>query len=218
LRSFCRTVLVSLLVASLANLPVATAASRALGFVLAAESSQIDGVAAASGANLFPGDALSTNSDGRIHLQFGTDQVYIPASSTVTLANGSDGLTAVLAAGTLEFAAPQGTGIAVRAEDVLVQPKTPVATHAQITVLARDELKIASMAGPLELQLDGESYTLTPGHTYGVKIADDIAGDDAAHRPARKRRRLILFLFAMTAGVAAFIQIWDEMHESPDQP
>lgn len=217
MRGFCRTVLVSLLAASLANLPAAEAASRAVGFVLAAESSQIDGIAAADGANLFSGDALSTSSEGRIHLQFGADQVYMPASSAVTLASGTDGLTAVLSAGTLEFAAPQGTGIAVRAEDVLVRPKTPAATDAQITVLAKDELKIASVSGPLELQLDGESYTLAPGHTYGVRI-DDSSSDDRAIRPARKRRRLILFLFALTAGVAAFIQIWDETHESPDQP
>ncbi|MGB6484495.1 MAG: hypothetical protein WBE86_13500 [Candidatus Acidiferrales bacterium] len=207
-RAFCRTVLISLLVVSLADLPVATAANRALGFVLAAQSSQIDGIAAASGANVFSGDALSTSSDGRIHLQFGTDQIYMPASSAVTLANGNDGLMAVLSAGTLEFAAPRGVGIAIRAADVLVRPKTPQATHAQITVLASNELKIASVTGPLELDLDDATYTLTPGCTYGVKVVDD-AGEsqDAGNRPARRRRRLVMFLFLTTAGVAATIEI-----------
>lgn len=213
MRAVCRMVLVSLLVASLADLPVATAVNRALGFVLAAESSQIDGVVAASGANVFPGDALSTNPDGGMHLQFGADQIYMPASSAVTLANGDDGLMAVLSSGTLEFAAPRGSGIAIRAEDVLVRPGTPQATHAEITVLASNELKIASVSGPLELELDGSSYALAPGRAYGVKIVEDAEDNqNAANHPARRRRRQLLFLFLTTAGVAATIEII-ELHK-----
>ena len=219
MRAFCRTVLVSLLVASLADLPVATAANRALGFVLVAQSSQIDGVAATSGADVFPGDALATAADGGIRLQFGADQIYMPASSAVTLANGDDGLMAVLSSGTIEFAAPRGVGIAVRAADVLVRPGTPQATHAQITVLASNELKIASVSGPLALELDGTSYTLAPGRTYGVKIVDAAASEqNGANHLARKRRRLLMFLLFTTAGVAAVIQLVDELNESPDTP
>ncbi len=218
MRAVCRMVLVWLLVWSLADLPVATAANRALGFVLAAESSQIDGVAAESGANVFPGDALSTAPDGGIHLQAGADQIYLSASSAVTLADANDGLMAVLSSGTLEFAAPRGAGVAIRAEDVLVRPQTPVATHAQITVLADSELKIASVTGPLELELDGTSYTLAPGRTYGVRIVDDNADDqNAEKRPARRRRRLIFFLFLTAAGAAATIAII-ELHNHHHPP
>ncbi len=219
MRALCRTALVSLLVASLADLPVATAANRALGFVLVAQSSQIDGVAATSGANVFSGDALSTASNGGIHLQFGADQIYMPASSAVTLANGNDGLTAVLSSGTIEFAAPRGAGISVRAADILIRPGTPQPTHAQITVLTSDELKIASVTGPLALELDGESYTLTPGRTYGVRIVDD-AGQERSggNHPARRRRRLLVALFSGVAAAAAVIQLVDELNESPDTP
>jgi hypothetical protein len=218
-RAFCRTALVSLLVASLADLPVATAANRALGFVLAAQSSQIDGVAATSGANVFSGDALSTAPDGGIRLQFGTDQIYMPASSAVTLVNGNDSVTAVLSSGTLDFAAPGGAGISVRAADILIRPGTPQATHAQITVLASDELKIASVTGPLELELDGESYALTPGRTYGVRIVDNNGDDQSAQkRPARRRRRLLFLLFFGTAGAAATIEIIElRYHHSESQ-
>lgn len=208
-----------LLVALLADLPVATAANRAVGFVLAAQSSQIDGIAAASGTNVFPGDALSTNPDGRIRLQFGDDQIYMLSSSAVTLANGNDGLVAALSSGTLEFAAPRGAGIAIRAIDILLRPKTAQPTHAQITVMANDQLKIASVTGPLELELDGARYTLTPGRTYGVKIVDDGEEDqNAQKKPARRRRKLIFILFGAVAGAAAVIQIVDELNESPDTP
>lgn len=219
MRSLCRTVLVLALVVSLANLPAAMAANRAMGFVLAAQSSQIDGYAATSGANVFAGDALVTNPDGMIALRFGADQIYVPASSAVTLTNGKDGVMAALFTGALQFAAPQGVGIVVRADDVIVRPKTPAATHAQITIVKSDELRIASVSGPLQLELDGETYSLTPGRTWGVRIVEDDEkqnGDE--NQPARKRRRLIFFLLAATAVVAAIIQIVDELHESPDEP
>lgn len=218
MRIFCRTALVAVLVVSLADMPAANAADRALGFVLQTESSQIDGIAASNGSNVFAGDALSTNPDGRIHLQFGADQIYIPASTQVTLANGKEGVTAVLSAGTLEFAAPQGTGFAVSADDVLVKPKTPQATHAQVTLMSKDELKIATVAGPLDLELDGESYTLAPGRTYGVRIVNDSDKDQEQPKTARRRRRLILFLFFTTAAVAAIIYLIQKTSVSSYQP
>lgn len=218
MRVFCRTALVAVLVVLLADLPAASAADRALGFVLQTESSQIDGLAATNGSNVFAGDALSTNPDGRIHLQFGADQVYIPALTQVKLASGKEGVTAVLSAGTLEFASPRGAGFAVSADDVLVKPKTPQLTHAQVTVLSKNELKIATVAGPLDLELDGESYTLAPGRTYGVRIAN--SGDQGQYQPqsALNHRKLIIFLFGVTATVALVIYMIQELQESPYFP
>lgn len=218
MRVFCRTVLVAILVVSLAYIPMASAGDRALGFVLQTASSQIDGVAASNGSNVFAGDALSTNPDGRIHLQFGADQIYIAASTKVRLANGKEGVTAVLSAGTLEFASPQGTGFAVSADDVLVKPKTPQLTHAQITLMSKDELKIATVTGPLDLELDGESYTLAAGRTYGVRIVNGSDKNQDQPTAPRKRRGLILFLFFATAAVAAIIYTVQELQESPDLP
>lgn len=218
MRICCRAVLVAILVVSLADIPAAGAADRALGFVLQTESSRIDGIAATNGSNVFAGDALSTNPDGRIHLQFGADQIYIPASTQVKLASGNEGVTAVLSAGTLEFAAPQGAGFAVSADDVVVKPKTPQLTHAQVTVLSKDELRIATVAGPLDLEMDGESYTLAPGRTYGVRIVN--SGDNGQYQPQPtiSRRKLIIFLFGVTAAVATVIYMIQEMQESPYFP
>jgi hypothetical protein len=207
-------VLVWLLVASLADLP-AMAANRALGFVLEAQSSEIDGIAAIGGTNVFAGDILSTGTDGGIRLQVGPNQIYMLASSALTLTNSNDGLTATLSMGAVAFSAPAGAGIAVSAADVLIRPKTPEATSAEITVLASDELKIASVSGPLALELDGESYTLTPGRTYGAKIVVDSDNQSAQKRPARRRRRLLFFLFFTAAGVATVLEL---THHKPPPP
>jgi hypothetical protein len=217
LRILCRTVLVWLLAVSLADLP-ALAANRALGFVLAAQSSQIDGVAAISGTNVFAGDTLSTAEDGGIRLQVGPNQIYMPASSATTLANNGDGLTAVLSKGALAFSAPNGAGVTVSAADVLIRPKTLEPTSAEITVLASDELKIASVSGPLTLELDGESYTLTPGHTYRAKIVADNGDQNGQPHPALRRRRLLFVLFFATAGVATALELTRHKPAPPVSP
>lgn len=218
MRALCRAVLIATLVASLADLPVASAANRPLGFVLAAESSHIDGLAATSGSNVFAGDALSTDPAGRIHVQFGADQIYLPSSSGVSLAARKDGVTAVLSSGTLEFAAPQGAGLAVNADDVLILPGKLQPTHAQVTLLAKDELKIAVVAGSLDLELDGKSYTLAPGRTYGVRVVNSNDKTQYPNRPAFQRRALVIFLFGTAAAVAAVIYLVQELHESPEVP
>lgn len=218
MRALCQAILIAALAASLVDLPAALAANRPLGFVLAADSSQIDGIAATSGSNVFAGDALSTDPAGRIHLQFGADQIYLPSSSGVTLAAGKDGVTAVLSAGTLEFAAPQGAGLAVNADDVLILPRKSQPTHAQVTLLGKDELKIAVVAGSLDLQLDGKSYTLAPGRTYGVRVVDGTGKTQHQDVSARKQRGLVIFLFGTVAAVAAVAYLVQESHESPDLP
>lgn len=212
MRFLCRTVLVWLLVVSLVDLPAAMAANRVAGFVLEAQASEIDGVAAASGANVFAGDRLSTAENGGIRVQFGADQIYMLPSSDATLANENDELTAVLSTGALEFAAPNGAGIAVRAEDILIHAKAAESTYAQITILPNKQLEIASITGPLALELDGELYSLAPGRTYGVKVVDDTqeqeqqGSQNEPTRPAKKRRRkLIIFLLLGSAAATATV-------------
>lgn len=222
MRVLCRAVLVWLLVACLVQGPAAMAANRAAGFVLEAQASQIDGLAAANGANVFPGDQLSTAENGDLRIQFGANQLDMLPSSSLRLENENDGLTAVLSRGAVEFAAPNGAGIAVRAEDVLIRARAQESTYAQITVLPNKQLEIASITGPLALELDGESYSLAPGRAYGVKVADDRQARESAQnaqtRPAKKRRRRLLIFLLLGSAAAATLVIALRHHESPYAP
>jgi hypothetical protein len=219
-RAICRTALIALLIATLANLPAEAAVSRALGFVQTAQSSYLNNIPAADGTNVVPGDALTTDSDGSLDLRFGTNQIYIPGASAVTLGNTKKGILARLSNGSVEFISPTGAGMAIDAEDVLVTPKTPQPTRAQVTLLSKDELKIAAVSGPLELALDGKTYTLTPGRTYGVKIVDNgpPAGQFNTGESARRNRGLIIVVFAAVAAAAGIAYLVKELQESPDVP
>ncbi|HEV2616937.1 MAG TPA: hypothetical protein VGU63_10050 [Candidatus Acidoferrales bacterium] len=219
MRFVFRSLLACILSASLISLPTFGAPNRPLGFVLAAQNAQLDGNAAASGANIYDGDTVATSASGQVRLQFAGNQVYFSPSSLAKLTTNGSVVTAVLTSGTAGFMSARGGAVAIRALDVLVRPQTVQPTTAQVTILAPDELKVASVAGPLTLELDGLTYTLAPGRTYGVKIvADNTAPMQDEHFAARKRRGLIIFVFSATAAVAGIIYLVKELTESPDSP
>ncbi|HVB36350.1 MAG TPA: hypothetical protein VND42_03835 [Candidatus Acidoferrales bacterium] len=185
---------------------------------MAAQDAQLDGNAAANGANVYNNDVVATGSTGQVRLQFAGNQVYFSPSSVAKLATNGSGVTALLTSGTAGFLSARGGAVAIRALDVLVRPQTVQATTAQVTIIAPDELKVASVAGPLTLELDGELYTLAPGRTYGVKIVPDDAKLQEGYIGARKRRGLIIFVFAATAAIGASVYLYKELTESPDTP
>ncbi|HEV2289101.1 MAG TPA: hypothetical protein VGR81_09125 [Candidatus Acidoferrales bacterium] len=218
-RPFCRNAVALLLAALLANLPALAAPNHSVGFVLVAQSTQLDGLAAASGTNLFPGDSLVTDSGGSVRLQFAANQIYLLPSSGVTLASNGAGVMATLASGTAGFSSSGASPIAIRALDVTIRPQTPAATHARVTVLSENELEVASFTGTLQLELDGETYLLAAGKTYGVEITDNAPRQaDKQIKSARSKRRLIVFLFGATAVAAGIVYLVRELNESPDTP
>ncbi|MHB8410698.1 MAG: FecR family protein [Candidatus Acidiferrales bacterium] len=219
MRFVCKGILACVLSVSLIGLPVfaAPTPNRPLGFVLATQDAVLDGNSAANGANIYNGDVVATGANGSLHLQFAANQIYFSPSSTATLNTNGPGVTALLQSGTAGFTSARGGSVAIRALDVLVHPQTAQPTTAQVTVMAPDELKVASVAGPLSLELDGETYSLTPGRTYGVKIVTDGKFQEG-YVGARRRRGLIIFVFAATAGLAGITYLVHELNESPSSP
>ena len=219
MRPFCRGALALLLAALLANLPALAAPNRSVGFVLAAQSAQLDGVTAASGTNVFPGDSFVTDSNGSVRLQFASDQIYLLPSSAATLASNGSSVMATLASGTVGLSSAGANPIAIRALDVTVRPQTPAATHARVTILSEKELKVASFAGPLELEFDGKTYLLAAGKTYGVEIADNSSNTvDTRVHSGLSKPKLIILLFGATAVIPAIVYLVKELNESNDVP
>lgn|GEM_PF-2104899 len=220
MRAMGRVVIAFVLVLLLAGIPAEAVINPVLGFVITAQKSLINGIPVAGGTNVTAGDVFATNANGGVTLRFGTNQVYIPGSSTVSFGRSNRQVLATVSNGSLEFTSPAGTGVAVSADGILVTPKDPQPTHAQITLLSNAEIEVASVTGALNLQLDGTNYTLTPGRTYGVTIvnAAPVTGQFTTGVTPRRRRNLIIVLFAATAAVAAAMYIHKELHESPAVP
>lgn len=218
MRAMCRSALIFLVILCLANAPAEAAENRVLGFVQNAQSSFLNNVPAPDGTNVMAGDVLSTDGGGSAALQFGTNRIVVPSESVIALASGNSGVVATLSRGSVEFNSPGGAGMMVVADDVVVKPKTAQPTRAQVTLLAENELKIANASGPLELQLDGKTYTLAPAHTYAVRIIDEQNGPFQRGPSARSRKALIILVLATTATMAGIIYLVKELHESPEVP
>lgn len=211
-----RSALIFLLIACLAELPAEAAESRALGFVQNAQSSFVNNIPAANGTNLAAGDVFSTESDGSALLRLGANRIFMQGKSGVALTAGNQSIVATVTHGSVEFSSPEGSGIALRADDVVVRPKTPEMTRAQVTLLSSSELRITSVAGALDLELDGKSYTLDPGRTYGVRIVEE--HESGAFQSPRTSKGLIILVLTATATVAGIIFLVKELHESPEVP
>lgn len=218
MRFLCRAVLVCILSASLIDLPAWAAPNRTVGFILAAQNAQLDGVNAANGANVYNGDVVATGADGKVRFQFAANQVYLSPSSVASFNTDGAKVTTLLRSGTAGFTSAPGGLVAIRALDVLVRPQTAQTTTAQVTVIAPDELRVASIAGPLSVELNGESYTLTPGRTYGVKIVTETARFQDNQQTPIRNKKLIITVFVLTAAAAGIVYLYKEMTESPDSP
>jgi hypothetical protein len=219
MRTAFRSAVALLLVAYLASLPVMAAPNRALGFVLQAQSAQLDGSTAINGTNVYAGDVLGTDPRGTLRLQIAASQIYLFGSSAATLTTDESGATTSLTSGTAGFSSALGAAVAIRALDVTVRPKTQDATHAQVTVNGPSELLVTSFRGELTVELDGKVYSMTPGRTYRVEIQSaDQKTMDAGRHTARKQRNLVFLVFGGTAAVFGAMILYHELTESPDKP
>jgi len=160
-----RSYLVAFVVFGLVNLPVMAATEKPLGMVVTASHAQLDRADAATGADVYSGDAVATESDGSIRLQVGASQVYLLASSSATLAPQGDKMRANVARGTvgfssanqLEIETPLGTVASANGQRVL----------GQVTILNAKSIRVSAFEGALLVRsADGQEKTIEQGQTY----------------------------------------------------
>jgi hypothetical protein len=213
-----RLALTLLVAALLIELPVSAVSNSALGFVVQSRGALLDGAGATNGTSLYSGDVLATGADGSLNLQLSGSQLFLFPSSSLSLTDNAAGVTVALSAGVASFSTMQGSDISIRALGVLVRPKNPAATRAQVQLKGPDELLVTSYQGPLELDFNGQPYNLAEGHTYKVEIASDNPQADASHHIARSKKRLVIAIFGGAVAAYAGMYIYHELHESPSVP
>ena len=219
MRNTLRCALALLLAACLAGLPAIAAPNRALGYVLQAQSAQLDGNDALTGTNVYLNDILETYPRGGLRLQIAANQFYLFGSSAATLREDPSGISALLTSGSAEISTSPRSNLAIRALDVSIRPKTAEATRAQVTVAGPRELFVTSFRGALELDIDGNAYTIPSGTRYTVEVQSSAQKTmDARNHQAWNQRRLILTVFIGAGAAFAVLVINSELHESEIKP
>lgn len=211
-----RSVLVALLVTSLVYMP-ALGAARSLGNILFAGNARLGSVGAAVGGTVFAGDRIATDAGGSIRVRIGTGQLYMPASSTITLDEYPAGVSATLTKGTVGFGAQEESLIVVKASEVLIRPKTSQPTHGQVELVSPKELLVSSYRGALEVVVGTEVNTVPEATVYRVVLETephDPAGVGAA--AAKRSRALLIFVGAAIAATAITFVVLQNL--SPEKP
>jgi hypothetical protein len=152
-----RSCLIGFLIGGLVCLPAMGAAARAVGMVVAADRAHLGSAGAASGADVFPGDYLDTETGGTLRLKVGAGQMYLLASSAAVLSQEDERIIASLQHGTLGQT-PLGLVHGVDGE-----PRV----FGQVTLLTLGKMQISAYEGTLILDAnDGHKRTIAAGESY----------------------------------------------------
>ena len=210
MRPFFRSALTFTLVTSMGTLPAIAGGERPLGMVVATQLGHLDRTQAATGANLYSGDAISTDPGGTLRLKVGSSQMYLLSSSAATLAGNEAKVHATLVSGTIGFSAVRGDQLEVETPIGIVRPANDQRAFGEVTITAPGKILIAAYRGSLVISGPGEERTIKEGTAYNVSSASDKESSSegvASSRPQHTRNngsgRLIFTLaFAGAAGAA----------------
>jgi hypothetical protein len=220
-----QTILSVLLILTVAfvKIPVmaAPAGTASAGIVLQANRAFISTDNATSGASVFDGDSIATDSGGTLQVRFGNSQAYLlPQSSAVVHQNGA-GFGATLTAGTVILSSAGGNGFSLLADGATLRPASSQATTAQITMVSPRELNLISQKGSLEISMDGEVKTIPEGSSYRMVVEPDAAGSPGnpspQNTPSPTGRNHFLLFALILVGAAVGIGLGLALI-SPDKP
>src|SRR5580658_2238383 len=144
-----------------AALPTILEAGDSVGFVILSSNTSISGISVKIGQTILSGDKLSVE-EGAAEIALGHgSRIILSPHTSASLERDKAGVTAVLDRGgiTLEQSPQEGLVTRIRSGNVLVAPKTGMATRTQVFMSAR-ELTIGTRQGGLMVDRGGEEFTV----------------------------------------------------------
>jgi hypothetical protein len=215
-QSLAYVVSVALLAAPLWGVPAAP-----LGVVTAAERAQISAVPTATGATVFDGDALSTDTVGILRVRAGAAQFQLFTSSAAVVTRTSTGIRATLRQGTVAWSAANAGAIEIEASEARLRPQGNVPTQAQVTLLSATELLVTARRGGLEIIVGDETQVVPEATSYRVLLSPpDPQGPRGAGTkpPGHSNKKKIILVLVVTGSVPIITWGLHELFESADRP
>jgi hypothetical protein len=220
-----RSCLLAFLIVALLNLPVTAAGARPLGMVVMAENARLDNASAAKGADLYPGDALATESGGSLRLKIGASQVYLLASTAATLLQQENKVQAKVDHGTLGFSMPAPGPLEIGTPLGVIRAASGQRILGQVAVLSPTRMQVSAFEGALVVAASaGPEKTIQPGETYEATLVPDASPAALPQSSAGVGSEGINWKrvaeVAIPAGAAAIAAtwIWHELTESCTVP
>ena len=180
---------------------------RPLGSVAETSGAHRNGLSALTGAAVYPGDVVETDTAGALHLRLGSGQLFLSASSSVSLEQRGQLASVTLAKGSASFSLPDPLGFELQTPAGTLRGSGTHATRGQVVVFSRQQIVVTASRGDLILDNDGELHVIPEGRSYRIVIEQNSSPVMAAtsdDRP-RPRRKLFFFPLATGASVAALV-------------
>ncbi|MGH9775358.1 MAG: hypothetical protein ACRD50_10470 [Candidatus Acidiferrales bacterium] len=211
-----RFVLLFVVSGFLASLPAIAAPGRALGVVERADGAKLGGAVIASGSTVFAGDSFSTEGGGSLRARLGSVQLVLLSGTSVTLSGDPHAINANLIHGTAGFVST-AREFAMEVPGATIRPKSSEPTEARVTVVGPNEAVVSSLRGALEVNANGETYSIAEGTTYRLLTSAEQERQGAGAHPAM-RNHTALEIVAGVTGAAFAVWGIQEVFESPVKP
>ena len=177
LRRFLCRALALVLMAALVGMPVtaspASTVSTPLGMMLLADIANSNMDTASSGATLYDGDHLKTESNGILRARLGGSQLYLGPSSIVEVHGILDGFSADLIEGTITVSSNTGRTFQLLACGIRIQPATQEAATVQVTRISAHELLLAVNRAVIRVSAGDETKIVEAGSSYRVVVESE---------------------------------------------
>ena len=224
MRTFITAVLITALSIMLIELPVmaapASSPSAPLGVVVAAENSNVGAGVTTSGATIYDGDLLKTQTNSTLRVRLGSGQMVLRQNTTANVHAFPNGFSADLNEGTVVVSSPMGQTFQLIADGVTIRPLNTEATSGQISLISPTELVLTGTRGTLEVSMGDEVKTVEAGNSYRLEVETEDAGPGpagAGQSPHPTARRRFLWFLIPAMGVVTGIIIWRAL-VSPTAP
>ncbi|MGH9759081.1 MAG: hypothetical protein ACRD4M_15195 [Candidatus Acidiferrales bacterium] len=217
MRAKTSSFMMAFFVAGLLSLPAMAASEKPLGMVIQAQGAQLENAAAAIGATVYPGDALTTDPSGTLRLKVGGGQIYMLSASSMRLAQIDDVVQATITGGTVGFSTTSGDRMQLDTPVGVLSPVPGKSAYGQISFANPKRMIISAYTGDMELNFDGTMHTINAGTTYSVTVepGPPPQGASGTGTVSALNRHLVMKAVATAiAGVGAYF-IYDELSESP---
>jgi len=208
----------------LIELPVmaapASSPSAPLGVVVAAENSNVGAGVTTSGATIYDGDLLKTQTNSTLRVRLGSGQMVLRQNTTANVHAFPNGFSADLNEGTVVVSSPMGQTFQLIADGVTIRPLNTEATSGQISLISPTELVLTGTRGTLEVSMGDEVKTVEAGNSYRLEVETEDAGPGpagAGQSPHPTARRRFLWFLIPAMGVVTGIIIWRAL-VSPTAP
>jgi len=191
-----------------------------MGVVLQAHRAQVGTSLAMSGATVFDGDALATETEGTLQVRFGGSQAYLQPKSSAVVHASSGGFGANLKYGSVILSSANGEMFSLLANGATIRPGTSQPTVGQVTWVNANELLLTSRKGSLEVSMDGDVKTVAEGNSYRMVIQPSQStagpGPQGSGTLTAGRNRFLFIAIALV-GTGVGIGLWQAL-VSPSAP